>query len=96
MRLEQEHYQNLADVYGNVLSREWEQFFKCQAWVSERIYNSAYNVDFRLVKSYNTIVGVIDYTNRKYVRLGKWSTTTSKQQTRISRIYAKDFEDIQF
>lgn len=94
-RLTQSEYQTLADFYGHNL-REWEQFFKCQAWVSERIYNSAYNVDFRLVKSYNTIVGVIDYTNQKYIRLGKWSTTTSKQQTRISRVYARDFKNIQF
>lgn len=97
MRLTQENYQTLADFYGNCsVNTRWKQFFKCQAWVSDRIYCSANNVDFRLIKSYNTIVGIIDYTNSRHIRLGKWSRTTSKQQTRIHNVYCRDFETIQY
>ena len=87
-------YQQLADFYGKGI--EWEmQFRHCQAWLSITIYCSAYDITFTLMKSYNTVVAVIDHTNEKFVRLGKWSTTTSKQSTQIHNSLYPSYEDIQ-
>ena len=60
------------------IGTEFYQFRKCQAWISECI-----NHRYFLVKSYNTIVAVIDDQLGKLYELGKWSTTTSKQVTQI-------------
>ena len=87
-------YQQLANFYGN--GAEWEmQFRHCQAWLSTTIYCSAYDVTFELVKSYSTVVAVIDHTNEKFIRLGKWSRTTSKQSTQIHNAWCPTYEDIQ-
>ena len=56
----------------------WKQFHKCQAWISNCINNRYF-----LIRSYNTIVAVIDDQNGELYELGKWSTTTSKQVTQI-------------
>ena len=56
----------------------WKQFRKCNAYISSCIYNRYF-----LVKSYNTIVAVIDDQNGELYELGKWSRTTSKQVTQI-------------
>ena len=34
---------------------------------------------YRFLKSYNTIVGIIDYENGTFTEFGKYSVTTSKQ-----------------
>ena len=57
---------------------KWKRFRSCQCWISECINNRYF-----LVKSYNTIVAVIDDQNGELYELGKWSTTTSKQVTQI-------------
>lgn len=41
-------------------------------------------IEGMLLQSYKTIVSVYPY-NSQIVRLGKWSTTTSKHQTRFER-----------
>lgn len=56
----------------------WKQFRKCNAYISSCILNRYF-----LVKSYNTIVAVIDDQNGELYELGKWSRTTSKQVTQI-------------
>lgn len=66
---------------------EWTRFDHKQAWFSNIINNR-----FRLLKSYNTIVVVIDITNHKYYELGKWSPTTSKQVTQFYNRYYSSFE----
>ena len=88
-------YQRLADFYGNE-SHQWKRFRSCQAWITEcDIYNSAYGVYFGMVKSYNTIVAIVDHSRKKFIRLGKWSQTTSKQSTQIHNALYPDYEDIQ-
>ena len=57
---------------------KWRQFHNCQAWISTCIGNRYF-----LIKSYNTIVAVIDDQNGELYELGKWSVTTSKQVTQI-------------
>ena len=88
-------YQRLADFYGNEM-HSWIRFRSCQAWITEfDIYNSAYGVYFGMVKSYNTIVAIVDHSRKKFIRLGKWSRTTSKQSTQIHNVLYPDYEDIQ-
>ena len=56
----------------------WKRFRHCNAYISSCILNRYF-----LVKSYNTIVAVIDDQQGELYELGKWSTTTSKQVTQI-------------
>lgn len=65
----------LADeCYG----RKWKRFGSKQCWVSDCIKNRYF-----LVKSYSTIVAIIDDQNGELFELGKWSSTTSKQVTQL-------------
>lgn len=59
-------------------SLEWTRFDYKQCWVSECVKNRYF-----IVKSYNTIVAVIDDQNGELFELGKWSPTTSKQVTQL-------------
>ena len=56
----------------------WKRFRHCNAYISSCILNRYF-----LVKSYNTIVAVIDDQERELYELGKWSRTTSKQVSQI-------------
>lgn len=56
----------------------WAQFGSKQCWVSSCIHNRYF-----LVKSYSTIVAVIDDQTGELFELGKWSVTTSKQVTQL-------------
>ena len=56
----------------------WVQFHKCQAWISDEL-----DERFRLIKSYHTIVGLVDCKERVVYEIGKYSRTTSKQFTQI-------------
>ena len=59
---------------------KWQRFRSCQAWIGTITYEG---ITYGLVKSYATIVGLIDYEERKFYELGKYSRTTSKQVTQI-------------
>ena len=56
----------------------WKRFRHCNAYISSCILNRYF-----LVKSYATIVAVIDDQQGELYELGKWSKTTSKQVTQI-------------
>ena len=56
----------------------WKRFRHCNSYISNCILNRYF-----LVKSYNTIVAVIDDQEGELYELGKWSRTTSKQVTQI-------------
>ena len=56
----------------------WKQWNKKNCYVSNCIKNR-----FFVVKSYNTIVAVIDDQLGFLYELGKWSPTTSKQVTQL-------------
>ena len=56
----------------------WKRFRHCNAYTSNCILNRYF-----LVKSYDTIVAVIDDQEGELYELGKWSRTTSKQVTQI-------------
>ena len=58
--------------------REWTRFNHCQAWISPLLDGR-----YKLVKSYETIVAIIDLDMDTLYELGKWSSTTSKQVTQI-------------
>ena len=57
---------------------KWTRFGAKQCWVSDCISNRYF-----LVKSYSTIVAIIDDQNGELFELGKWSPTTSKQVTQL-------------
>lgn len=50
-----------------------------QAWIIEDRFCN------RWLQSYNTIVSVCWCDTHRFERLGKWSVSTSKQQTRFER-----------
>ena len=58
------------------LTIKWRRYKSCQAWIGTI-------GDYSLIKSYKTIVGLVDDENRKFYELGKYSRTTSRQMTRI-------------
>ena len=58
---------------------KWKRFNKCNA------YTARYNDQYDLIRSYTTIVGIVDKSNRMMYELGKWSKTTTKQMTLIHR-----------
>lgn len=89
MKINETGLKNLALMTTRV--KKWKQFNYCQAWTSELLYNKHYDIHYMLVKSYNTIVAVVDMDNECYYELGKWSRTTSKQQTQIYNAYFRDF-----
>lgn len=56
----------------------WKQWNKKNCYVSSCINNRYF-----LVKSYSTIVAVIDDQQGELYELGKWTPTTSKQVTQL-------------
>ncbi len=62
----------------NSYTGAWTRFGSKQCWVSDCISNRYF-----LVKSYSTIVAVIDDQQGELYELGKWSVTTSKQVTQL-------------
>lgn len=73
--------------YGNYdrLIMKWHQFNHCNAYTSEPHYNAELDADIILIKSYNTIVGIVNLDTKEVVEVGKYSVTTSKQFTQIHR-----------
>jgi hypothetical protein len=67
----------------------WRQFNKCEAYLSEILED-----DYRLIKSYNTIVGLVDIKEGKYYQFGHFSKTTSVQLTRIYNTFYRGWERI--
>ena len=59
---------------------EVQQINSCQAWILKDKFGNKY------LQSYNTIVSVKFADETNVLRLGKWSVTTSKQQTLFERI----------
>lgn len=74
----------LAD-FPSCLSIRWEQFRQCNAYISQCLQNRFY-----LIKSYSTIVGIVDDQEADFFEIGKYSRTTSKQMTQI---YNSRFRD---
>lgn len=63
-------------VYGGLI--KWNRFNNCNAYVSQCLKNR-----FFLIKSYSTIVGIVDDQEADFFEIGKYSRTTSKQVTQI-------------
>ena len=89
--MKKDNIKTLVNFYNNG-GLNFTQFRSCNAYVSEPVYNSAFDVMFQLVKSYNTIVGFVNLTKKEYIELGKWSRTTSKQVTQIHNTMFSNFE----
>jgi len=66
---------------------KWNQFHHCQAWIGE------YGGMFDLIKSYKTIVGLVDKQNQFVYELGHWSKTTTQQ---IRKIYRECYSRYEF
>ena len=56
---------------------KWKQFHKCKAYVA------TYSPQYDVIKSYTTIVGLVDKEAGYLYELGKWSQTTSQQIRKI-------------
>ena len=54
----------------------WARFRSCQAW-------TGMCKGYTFIKSYRTIVAIIDHDEKKLYELGKYSRTTSKQVSQI-------------
>lgn len=67
-----------STIHCAIQGLTWKRFRKCNAYISSCLFNRYF-----LVKSYSTIVAVIDDQNGELFELGKWSRTTSKQVTQI-------------
>lgn len=64
----------------------WQRFNYCQAWIT--LDNYSWNGRlYKLVKSYSTIVGIIDIRDDILWWKQKYSVTTSIQLTRIANRY---------
>ncbi|MBS7358962.1 MAG: hypothetical protein KIG84_10120 [Bacteroidales bacterium] len=65
---------------------DWKMFNRCQAWTT--LDNYSWNGRlYKLVKSYSTIVGIIDIRDDILWWERKYSQTTSKQLTQIANKY---------
>jgi hypothetical protein len=65
---------------------DWQRFNYCQAWIT--LDNYSYNGRlYKLIKSYSTIVGIIDIRDDILWWERKYSPTTSKQLTQIANRY---------
>ena len=82
------------EIVDSLRCDEWAQFRKCQAYYSGPKTTS--KGTFILFKSYHTIVALVDIDNQVVYRLGKWSTTTSKQTTQFCNEYYRCYEQVQF
>lgn len=87
-------YDEVMEIVKDLHCNEWFQFRSCQAYYSGPKTTS--NGTFILFKSYHTIVALVDIDNQVVYRLGKWSTTTSKQTTQFSRAFYPAYEQVQF
>lgn len=92
--------EDLKKIIGSMPRTNFTRFNNCQAWVSLPSYYGCYNKTFQLIKSYTTIVAVIDCTDNILYELGKYSKTTSKQIIQINnqmfgaeRVLVKDWEE---
>ena len=70
------------------------QFGYKSAYISEVVKID--EKDYVLFKSYHTIVALVDMDNHVVYRLGKWSSTTSKQTTQFCNQYYSYYEQVQF
>lgn len=71
--------------FPNNVTMEWRRVGYKQAWVSNLLRKRYY-----LIKSYETIVGLVDMEEMKFYEIGKYSPTTSKQ---ITQIHNSMFQD---
>lgn len=67
-----------STIHCTLQDINWKQFRHCNAYISNCLFNRYF-----LIKSYSTIVAVIDDQQGELYELGKWSRTTSKQVTQI-------------
>ena len=64
----------------------YRQFRTCKFYIGDtRRYYIPEEVDIFIIplKSYKTIVGFVDCTNKVFYEVGKYSRTTSKQMTQV-------------
>jgi hypothetical protein len=90
--MEKKNYEEVMEIVKRVKMcvDSWTQFRHCQAWFSNPVGN------YQLLMSYKTIVALVDMDNQVVYRLGKWSTTTSKQTTQFSNQFYPRYEQVQF
>ena len=89
--IKREEILNLVNTLVETNNIEWTRFDSKKAWFSN-LLRTADGHEYRLLKSYETIVVLVDINNGKYYELGKWSSTTSKQVTQFFNEYYRNWE----
>jgi hypothetical protein len=72
-----------CNTFPNSLSVKWTRIGSKNLYISQRMRSRYY-----LIKSYQTIVGIVDEDTFTFLEMGKYSPTTSRQ---ISFIYKDKF-----
>ena len=68
---------------------EWTRFDKKQAWWSQIFITST--GQYRLFKSYDTIVALVNIHTGDFYEIGKYSRTTSKQVTQFFSAFYRNW-----
>lgn len=71
------------NIAPSSLTVNWTQIDNKRLYVSQKLLDRFY-----LIRSYETIVGVVDEATGRFLEMGKYSPTTSKQ---INYIYRSRF-----
>lgn len=83
----------IDEIEYNDRENIYRRFRTCNFYIGEtRRYYIAEELDIFIIplKSYETIVGFVDCTNKVFYEVGKYSRTTSKQMTQVHNAYFND------
>ena len=82
-----ENYKKIAlEINDNLTKKDWKQYGAKNCYYTDIING------YRLIKSCETIVAIVDLHEWVFVEFGKWSATTSKQCTQFFRQYHSALE----
>ena len=79
---------NYRKLANELRANKFNQRDKKQMFVSGITFDENGN-SYYLLKSYNTIVAIVDLAEKKFIDLGKWSMTTTKH----ANLFYKEFKD---
>lgn len=83
----------IDEIEYNDMENIYRRFRTCNFYIGEtRRYYIPEELDIFIIplKSYKTIVGFVDCTNKVFYEVGKHSITTSKQMTQVYNAYFND------
>lgn len=84
---------NYRKLANELYASKFNQRDKKQMFVSEMTFDENGN-GYYLLKSYDTIVAIVDLAEEKFVDLGKWSMTTTKHANLFYKEFENNFERV--